>query len=138
MTSRPLPSPTALSRPFWEAAREHRLKLQRCATCSAFRWTPQALCPECWSDAYEWTQVSGRGTLYSYTIVHRAPTTTFVTPYIVAVVALEEGPLMLTQLIDCDPSAVSMEMPVEVAFQTADENVSLYCFRPSSAGASMR
>lgn len=127
----PVPRPTALSKPFWDATREDRLVLQRCGDCGAFRWTPQYLCTRCQAEGGDWTQVSGRGTLYSYTIVHRPPLPVFPAPYVVATVALEEGPLMLTNLVDCVPEDLVMDMPVEVVFQPLDAEIKAPRFRPA-------
>ncbi|HEY3694014.1 Zn-ribbon domain-containing OB-fold protein [Phenylobacterium sp.] len=125
----PRPAPTPLSQPFWAAAREGRLVLQRCGACGAYRWTPQLLCIRCRSEDYAWTQVSGRGRIYSATVVQRAPTPAFQVPYVVAVVELVEGPLMLTRLVDCDPAQVEIGQAVEVAFTKLDEEINLYTFR---------
>src|SRR4051812_25393188 len=97
-TQRPLPRPSALSAPFWAGARQHKLLLQRCGNCNAYRWTPQVLCPECFSEKYEWTEVSGLATVQSFTIVHRPPSPGFDAPYALATVELKEGPLMLTNI----------------------------------------
>jgi uncharacterized OB-fold protein len=133
MADRPRPAPTALSLPFWQAARAGNLVLQRCDHCGAHRWTPQILCVRCHSESFAWTRVSGRGVLYSVTVVHRAPMEAFTTPYLIAVVKLEEGPLMLTNLVDCEPDAARIDMPVEVVFEPLDDSISVYCFRPSQA-----
>lgn len=125
----PLPRPTELSRPFWEAANEGRLVLQQCDSCGHYRWTPQILCTNCQAEAFTWAQVSGRGRVYSFTIVHRAPTPGFAIPYVLATVELDEGPLMLTQIVGCPPEAVTMEAPVEVAFTRATDAINLYTFR---------
>lgn len=125
----PLPVPTALSRPFWAAANEGRLELQRCNACGTYFWTPQILCKACLSDRLTWMPVSGRGRIYSFTVVHRAPLAAFGTPYVLATVELDEGPLMLTQIVGGDPAAVTMEAPVEVAFTRASEDINLYTFR---------
>jgi uncharacterized OB-fold protein len=127
------PQPSALSAPFWAAAREGRLELQRCLDCDSFRWTPQVLCTVCYSERYAWAQVSGRGKIYSHSTVYRAPTAEFTTPYVVAVVALEEGPMMLTNIVGCFPEAVQVDLAVEVAFERLDEEIVLYRFRPSSS-----
>lgn len=127
----PIPAPTPLSQPFWDAARRKELALQQCSDCGAFRWTPQVLCRDCHSEQYAWTGVSGRGSLYSYTVVHRPPLPVFDAPYVVAVVELEEGPLMLTNLVDCPVEALRIDMPVEVAFRPLDEAITLYPFRPA-------
>lgn len=129
MTDIPLPQPTELSRPFWEAANEGRLTLQRCDACGHYRWTPQILCTNCLAEPFTWVDVSGRGRLYSYTIVHRAPLAGFEIPYVLAVVELEEGPLMLTRLVDSPIEKLAVEAPVEVAFTRASDEINLYTFR---------
>jgi uncharacterized OB-fold protein len=128
-TDIPLPQPTELSRPFWEAANEGRLTLQRCDACGHLRWTPQILCTNCLAEPFTWVDVSGRGRLYSYTIVHRAPLAGFEIPYVLAVVELEEGPLMLTRLVDSPIENLAVEAPVEVAFTRASDEINLYTFR---------
>jgi uncharacterized OB-fold protein len=129
----PMPRPSLLSQPFWDAANEGRLALQRCDSCSAYRWTPQILCPACFGESATWTDVSGRGKLYSFTTVHRAPVPGFDVPYVLAVVELAEGPLMLTRLVDSDPAAIAIDDPVEVAFTRASEAINLYTFRAIAA-----
>ena len=128
------PQPTPLSEPFWAAAREGRLVLQRCGACGAYRWTPQLLCIRCWAEDYAWTEVSGRGRIYSATVVHRPPTPAFTAPYVVVVVELEEGPLMLTRMVECDPHEVEIGQAAEVAFTRLDDEISLYTFRPAQGG----
>jgi uncharacterized OB-fold protein len=125
----PRPAPTALSRPFWEAANQGRLALQKCRPCGHFRWTPQILCTRCLSEDFTWEDVSGEGVIYSFTIVHRPPLPAFTPPYVLAVVQLAEGPLMLTRLVDCKPEAVNIDDPVRVAFTRLDEEINLYTFR---------
>ena len=125
----PLPVPTVLTAPFWEAANEGRLVLQRCRNCGTFLWTPQVFCVGCFSDALVWETVSGTGSIYSFTIVHRAPLPAFGTPYVLAVVDLAEGPLMLTRLIECDPAEVRMGASVQVSFTRATAAINLYTFR---------
>ena len=128
---KPLPRPSPLSRPFWEGTKQGVLLLQRCTQCGHFIWTPLLACPRCLSEALEWTKVSGRGTVYSYTVVLRAATPAFKAPYTVAIVELTEGPRILTDLIDVDPQDVLIGMEVEVAFEDVGE-VALYHFRPRS------
>jgi uncharacterized OB-fold protein len=125
------PHPTPLSAPFWAAARQGRLELQRCRDCGAFRWTPQVLCCACLSEAYDWTPVSGLGEVYSFSVVYRPPTPNFTAPYVVAVVALQEGPLMLTNIVGCDPTSVRVGMPVKVGFEPIDDEIALYQFQPA-------
>jgi uncharacterized OB-fold protein len=128
---KPIPSPSALSLPFWEGTRQGKLLLQRCLACGAYRWTPQHLCIACHAEDYAWTEVSGRGTLYSYTIVGRPPLPAFEPGYVVAVVRLEEGPLMLTNLVDCAAERLRIDLAVEVAFEKVSEAITLYKFRPA-------
>lgn len=125
----PRPTPTALSRPFWDAANQGRLILQKCGACGRFRWTPQILCTHCQSEDFAWEEVSGEGVIYSYTVVRRAPLPAFEPPYVLAVVELAEGPLMLTRLTDCEPDAVSIGAAAQVAFTRLDEEINLYTFR---------
>lgn len=129
-TGIPLPHPTALSKPFWEGTRAGKLLLQRCKDCGAYRWTPQQLCIQCHSEAYEWTPVSGRGTVYSHTTVERPPLAAFAPGYVIAVVQLDEGPLMLTNLVDCPPDKVAVGLPVEVVFEKASDEITFYKFKP--------
>ena len=127
----PLPVPGAMTAPFWAGTRQNKLLLQRCLDCGAHRWTPQVLCRDCLSGRYEWSEVSGKGTLFSFTIVHRPPLPAFKVPYVVAVVELDEGPLMLTNLVDCDPAELAVGMAVRVAFEEASDAITLYKFRPA-------
>jgi uncharacterized OB-fold protein len=132
-TQFPAPTPTELSRPFWRAANEGRLVVQRCDACGHYRWTPQILCTRCLAEPFTWTEVSGRGRIYSFTTVHRAPTAGFETPYVLAVVELQEGPLMLTQIVGEDRDAAAIGAPVEVAFTRASPDINLYTFRLAAA-----
>ena len=130
---KPLPVPTEFSRPFWEGTRRHELLLQRCRRCDRCRWTPQPACPWCLSEEYAWSPASGRGALYSWTAVHRPPDPVAFAedvPYIVAIVKLEEGPYMLTNLVDCPQEEARAGMPVQVVFERATEEITLYRFRP--------
>jgi uncharacterized OB-fold protein len=90
--------------PFWQALAEHRLELQRCTNCGKFIHYPRRRCPSCWSADLTWVQVSGRATLRSYTVIHRPghPAWNANTPYVVALVELEEGPCLLSNIVDED------------------------------------
>ena len=130
----PLPVATPESRPFWEAARRHELSLQRCRACGRHVFYPRAACPHCLSSDLEWRRVSGRGTLHTFTIVHRgAKNFPLATPYVLAVVELEEGPRLMTNLvsIEADPARVQIGMPVEVVFEDVSPEVTLPRFRPA-------
>ena len=113
---KPFPVPDAQTAPFWNAVTAGRLDVQRCQSCGRHVFYPRSLCPHCGGVDLEWVTVSGRGMVYSFTVVHRAPAEFEPeAPYVVALVELEEGVRMLTRLIDVDPAAVSVAMPVEVA-----------------------
>ncbi len=132
--AKPLPKPSALTKPFWEGTRQHKLLLQRCKQCAVFRWTPLALCPSCYSPEYEWKEASGRGKLYSYSVIYRPQTPEFApdVPYVLAAIRLDEGPLMMTNMTGCTPEQLRMEMPVAVQFEKATDEITLYKFRPAA------
>ena len=131
--SKPLPSPSPDSRPFWEAAKRHELQLQFCRTCSVFIYYPRHLCPQCLGGDLAWRSVSGKGTVYSFTVVRRPPNKAFTgdVPYVLAIVELAEGPRLTTNIIDCAPDVVRCGMPVEVRFDDVTPDVTLVKFRPA-------
>lgn len=133
--ARPLPQPSALTAPFWAAAARERLVRQVCDRCGTNVFTPQVACPACWSEALTWTPSAGRGAVYSYTVVHRAPVPGFDPPYVLGVVDLQEGWSMLTNIVDVDRREVTVGMPVEVAWLRASEAITLPVFRPSPVAA---
>ena len=125
----PLPRPSQLSRPHWEGCREGALRVQHCRECGAFVFIPQPICTRCQCDSLEWVESSGRGTVYSYTVVHRPQRPAFAVPYVVAIVELEEGWYMLTNLVDVAPEAVRVGLPVEVTFRPMSDEITLPYFR---------
>ena len=127
---KPLPKPTPTSRPFWDAARRHELKLQRCSACAAFIYYPRERCPHCFSDRLSWERVSGRGKVYSYTVVRRASSRAFAEPYVLAIVELDEGPRMTTN-IDAAPEKVKVGMPVVAEFDDVTPEHTLVKFKPA-------
>ena len=131
--AKPIPTPSEDSQPYWEAARNHELKLQQCRECSAFRFPPAEVCSECTSEAYDWKPVSGKGRVFSFVIYHRAyhPGFQDEIPYVVGVIELDEGARMLSNVIGCKPEEVRCDMPVEVAFEDITEEMSLPKFRPA-------
>jgi uncharacterized protein len=129
MSARPLPRPTALSQPHWDGCREGLLRVQRCRACGAHVFIPQPLCTRCFGDELEWVVSAGNGDVYSFTVVQRAPHPAFATPYLVAIVALDEGFEMLANL-DCDPARAAIGMRVRVAFRAVSVEISLPYFVP--------
>lgn len=129
--TKPLPKPTETSRPFWDAAKAHRLELQQCGGCGAFIYYPRDRCPQCLSDRLDWKPVSGKGKVYSYTVVRRASTRAFADkPYVLAIVELDEGPRMTTN-IEAQPESVKVGMPVSVFFEDVTPSRTLVKFKPA-------
>jgi uncharacterized OB-fold protein len=134
----PLPLPSPETRPFWEAARRHELSLPRCLSCGELHYYPRGVCPHCLSSDLEWVRCSGRGRLHTFTIVHRGQKGfPLATPYVLAVVQLDEGPRMMTNLVgvDADPATLRFDMPVEVVWADVTPDRTLVHFRPAT-GAS--
>jgi hypothetical protein len=131
---RPRPVPTPETRHFWEGARLGELRLQRCRACAHPYFPPRPFCPRCASRDVEIFRASGRATLYSY-VIHERAAPGFAPPYAIAVVTLEEGPRMMTSLIDVaqKPEALVLDMALEVAFERLDDDISLPVFRPAKA-----
>jgi uncharacterized OB-fold protein len=126
---RPLPTPSPLTEPFWKATKEGRLVMQRCTQCNEYVWTPQLACRTCLTETLVWTPVSGRGTIYTFVVINRAATPAFKAPYTIVVVQLDEGPCILSDMVDVDPADVRIGMPVEASFEDVGA-VGLYHFRP--------
>jgi uncharacterized OB-fold protein len=130
----PTPAPTVgpEARPYWDATAEGRLVLPRCEDCNVLIWYPRGFGPACSSTRIAWVEASGRGTVYSYTVVHRGAMGPYrgAEPYVLAYVELEEGPRVLTNLVDCDPQAIGVGDAVEVVFVETGEGPSLVRFAP--------
>ena len=127
-----LPEPSALTKPFWEGCKKHELLVQRCKDCGTLRWVPEEFCPDCLSTNYEWEKMSGEGTIYTFTIMYRAPIPAFKEdiPYVVSFVELKEGPRMMTNIVNCKPDDVKMRMPVRVFFDDVTDEITLAKFEP--------
>ena len=128
----PLPRTTAISRPFWDACRRHQLMVQRCDACGCFIFIPQDFCRHCLSQDLTWVPSSGRGRVYSYTVVWRPQTPAFPVPYVVAIIDMDEGYQMLSNVVGCPTETVFIGMPVEVVFEDASPEISLPKFRPAT------
>jgi len=131
-TTRPLPRPTPETQHFWDGTAAGELRLQRCRPSGHTYFPPQPFCPSCGSGDVEIMRASGRGSLYSYVITHRAAPG-FEAPYVLAVVELEEGPRLLSNLADVapDPEQLPLDLALEVTFESFGE-VTLPLFRPRS------
>lgn len=121
----PVPSPD--SAPFWSAAAEGRLTLRECSACGRAHWYPRPTCPFCFSADTVWREASGRGEIYSYSVMRRVPA-----PYAIAYVRLEEGPIMMTNIVAPDLDALAIGQAVSVAFVATPGGFHLPCFRISA------
>lgn len=133
--AKPRPVVQPWARPFWNATREGRLALQYCPACQVHVHYPRIACPHCGGDRMEWRTASGRGTIYSYTVVVSNAPSAFTAdmPYVVAIIHLDEGVRMLSNVVGCDPDALRCDMPVEVVFERIDDEFTLPKFRPIEA-----
>lgn len=122
-TMLPEPHPNADSMHYWAQAREGRLVLRRCADCGRSHFPPRNACPACWSERLGWIEASGRGTVYTFTVMHRAPLPEFAAaaPYVVALVDLEEGPRMMANIVGDDARGICLGERVEVCFEQRGE-----------------
>jgi uncharacterized protein len=130
----PLPVPQPETDFYWEKARAHELWLMSCDDCGQSYFYPRAICPLCFSRNTRWIQSSGRGTLYTFSIAHRPPTPAFQDriPFVAALVELEGGARIPTNLVEVepDPAHIHIGMPVEVVFDDVTDTITLPKFRP--------
>ena len=120
--AKPGPTPRGEERTWFEAAAEGRLLIQRCGACGAAVFFPRSVCPVCHDDALEWADAAGTGTVYSYTVLHRAgkPGWEADVPYVVALIELDEGPRLMGNLLEFDLAQLRIGMPVRVTFEQRD------------------
>lgn len=132
----PRPEPTPETKHYWEAAKNGRLALQRCRSCAHTYFPPRPFCSACGCRDVEVVYASGKGRLYSYVINHRAPKG-WTVPYAIAVVELDEGPRMMTNIVGVEqtPEALVLDMPLEVVFEQQDDTITLCKFRPCVGSA---
>ena len=129
---KPLPEMQPWSKPFWEGTKQHKLLIQECKDCNAKIFYPRKICPECWSENLSWTEASGKGKVFSYSVTMAGVEEKFAEdlPFVLALVDLEEGVRMMTNIVDCPHDEVSIGMDVEVVFENVTEDVSLPKWRP--------
>lgn len=128
----PLPKPSPTSEAFWEGCRRGELRYQRCLTCSAALFDPPLRCRECGGSTLEWQVSAGRGEIYSWSTVWRAQTPAFTVPYVAAIVTLDEGYAMISNIIGCRVEEVTVGLAVEVEFHPVGEDIWLPYFRPTT------
>ncbi len=121
----------AFHKPFWDGLRDHCFQVQRCPQ-GHLRFIPTEICAKCGSEAWDWMPVSGRGEVYTFTVVHRAPTPAYQreAPYVIAHVTLAEGPRVIATLSGCAPESVHIGMPVVIGYDDVDQHWTLYHFEP--------
>ena len=132
--NKPLPVPSKDSEEFWQACKRHELVVQKCRDCGRVRFYPRVACPACMSADSEWIKASGKGTVYSFSVLNRGPTEAFKAecPYTLALIELEEGVRLTSNVVGCKPEDVGIGMKVEVVFDDVTEEISLPKFRPVS------
>ena len=127
----PHATPSPLTTPFWDACRRSELLFQRCGNCGAANFPPTEFCRRCQSRDRDWERGSGHGTLYSWTVVYRPVTPAFATPYAPAIVNLDEGYQMVTNIVNAKPGQLRAGLPVEVTFVDVSGGLVLPYFRPA-------
>ncbi|MBI4641644.1 MAG: Zn-ribbon domain-containing OB-fold protein [Candidatus Tectomicrobia bacterium] len=129
---KPLPTPDLDSQLFWEGCRRHELILKECLNCGAHRFVSRLLCPHCHSEETRWVKANGKGEVYTYTVMHQPYHPAFAPdlPYVVAMIELEEGVKLISNVIGCRPQEVKVGMKVEVVFDDVTDEVTLPKFRP--------
>jgi uncharacterized protein len=114
------------TKPFFDAAADGRFVVRKCTACNQVHWYPRALCPFCFSDKLEWVPASGKGTIYSFSVMKRAEV-----PYAIAYVTLEEGPAMMTNIVDCDFDSLRIGLPVRLVFRNTEGGPPMPTFTPA-------
>ena len=111
---------------YWESAKNGKLLVKTCKTCGKLHYYPRTICPHCLSSDTDWVEASGKGTIYTYSVMRRTET-----PYVIAYVTLEEGVTMLSNIVECDVDGVAVGQTVEVVFRDTEGGHSLPVFRPA-------
>jgi uncharacterized OB-fold protein len=130
---KPVPKPNADTRPFWNGCKKHQLRFQKCTQCRHVRWPPSIVCPVCHSPDTEWIVAGGRGKVYTFIVYRQAYHKAFEqeVPYVTAIVQLDEGPHLMTNIIGIAPENVFCDMSVEVTWEDINKRFSLPKFKPT-------
>ena len=128
---RPLPVADEDTKPFWEYTRKHELRVPKCQNCGKLYYPLSPICPHCLHMGADWAKLSGKGKVYSFIIARRRYHPAIPVPYVVAIIELEEGIRMTSNVVDCPPEDVRVGMPVEVVFDDLSPEFSLPKFRPA-------
>ena len=131
--NKPLPTIVGETRPYWESCRRGQLVIQQCALCREYQFYPRGICAHCWSEDVQWVAATGRGTVWTYTVTYQNRTPGFAedVPYVLALVELEEGVRLFTNIVECNPQEVRIGLPVEVTFVRANDRVTVPYFKPA-------
>ena len=138
MSEKPLkhfPRPTPETEAYWDGCRKHELLLQRCVACSEFQFYPRIVCTSCLSDKLEWVKANGQGKILTFTVVRRPVSEAYAAdiPYVVALIELDEGPTMMSNVVECDPEALKIGDPVQVMFEDWSKDISIPMFSPAKS-----
>jgi uncharacterized OB-fold protein len=126
--SRFLPEPSKISKPFWESCKAEAMQIQKCTDCDTYLFYPVYVCPECASRNLEWTRVSGRGKIYTFTVAEKSIFEGVEGPVVVALVELEEGAMMTSNIRTDDPYRVRIGMPVTLTYEAISDAITLPVF----------
>ena len=126
------PRPTPETEVYWQGCRDNQLLIQSCSDCGHVQFYPRSVCTKCMSQNLDWIEASGQATVISYTVMHRSVSKAYCVdgPQVLALVRLEEGPQMMSHVIDCDEDNLSIGLAVEVTFQEWSQDIVMPVFRP--------
>jgi uncharacterized protein len=129
---KPLPGIDEDNKPFWDYCKQHELRMQKCSRCGKLYYPPSAMCPHCMNMKSEWVKLSGKGKVFSFVVVRQAPSPAFAkdAPYVVAIIELEEGQRLTSNVIGCKPEDVKINMAVEVVFEDVTKDIAIPKFKP--------
>jgi uncharacterized OB-fold protein len=128
---RPVPVADEDTKPFWDYCKQHEFRLQKCNSCGKLRFPVSPICPHCLGMEFGWEKLSGKGEVYSFVVVHRRYHPAFQVPYVVAIVEVEQGLRMITNVVGCKPDEVKVGMKVQVTFDDVSPEFSLPKFKPA-------
>ena len=131
--NKPLPSVVGETKPYWDSCKRGDLVIQKCDDCGEYQFYPRGICSNCLSNNIQWVKSTGKGTVWTYTVTYQNRTLGFAqdVPYILALVELDEGVKMFTNIVECEPSNVQIGMSVEVTFVQANNQISVPYFKPA-------
>jgi uncharacterized protein len=132
--NKPIPVPSAESQAYWDGLRDRKLLMPRCDACGNYWFPPSLLCPHCNATNWTWTSTSGRGRIFSYVVYHRIYHPGFAdeVPYAVAVIELDEGPRMVSNVIGIAPDKLACDLRVQVVYQPITDTITLPKFKPAA------